>query len=141
MEVIFPISATLELNSQMASAFRISLQKKLWSFLISDGEAEEFLIKNVKEFTNNVNDSEVTAFFLNPYINTGLMIGECINLDMSLVSGKVKLTEKSGCYKDRYSTISYCNWVLSFFDQELLKETEDNSLSDLEFLTSITKVW
>ena len=69
------------------------------------------------------------------------MIGECINLDMSLVSGKVKLTEKSGCYKDRYSTISYCNWVLSFFDQELLKETEDNSMSDLEFLTSITKVW
>lgn len=141
MEVIFPISATLELNSQMASAFRISLQKKLWCFLIPDGEAEEFLIKNVKEFTNNVNDSEVTAFFLNPYINTGLMIGECINLDMSLVSGKVKLTEKSGCYKDRYSTISYCNWVLSFFDQELLKETEDNSMGDLEFLTSITKVW
>ena len=137
---IFPISASQELNSQIASSFRISLQKKLWNFLIADGDAEEFLTKNVKEFIKDINDSSTFAFFLNPYVNTGLMIGECINLDMSLVGGKIKLSEKAGCYKDRYSSISYCNWVISHFDQELLKENGEEQ-DDWDIISSLTQVW
>ena len=135
--VIFPISATQILNSQIASAFRASLQKKLWSFLIADGEAEEFLIKTNKEFTGDPNDSSAFGFFLNPYVQTGLFIGECINLDMTLVNGLVKLVEKPGTYKDRYSSISYANWFISYFDRTLLKETEEytNELSDLLSVT------
>jgi len=140
-EVIFPIMANQDLNSQIANAFRISLQKKLWNFLIGEGEAEEFLIKNTKEFTKDINDTNISSFFLNPYINTGLMIGECINLDMSLVGGKIKLSEKSGCYKDRYSAVSYCNWIISYFDQELLKENSENKLSDWDYISSMTYTW
>jgi hypothetical protein len=138
LPVIFPISATPELNSQIASAFRISLQKKLWHFLIADGDAEEFLIKTQKEFFQDSNNSETFSFFLNPYIQTGLFIGECINLDMILVSGRIKLVEKSGSYKDRYSAISYANWVTYHFDQELLKETVvSDDWGELSGLTQI----
>jgi hypothetical protein len=63
---------------------------------------------------------------MNPYIQTGLLIGECINLDMTLVNGLIKLVEKSGTYKDRYSAISYANWIISHFDKDLLQEN-DNS--------------
>lgn len=139
LPVIFPISASQELNSQIANSFRMSLQHKLWNFLIGDGDAEEFLIKTNKEFTKDANDSDAFAFFLNPYVQTGLFIGECINLDMVLVGGKVKLTEKPGCYKDRYSAISYVNWVISHFDQELLKEN-DNS-DEWETLAALTQGW
>ena len=140
LPVIFPIQiSTLEDNSYIASLFRASLQKKLWKFLIADGDAEEFLMKNLKDFSLSADDSETTAFFLNPYIQTGLFIGECINLDMTLVSGKVKLTEKAGSYKDRYSAISYANWVTSFFDQDLLKES--SITDDWDELMKITQVW
>ena len=125
LPIIFPISANQNLNSQIATLFRSSLQKKLWNFLIADGDAEEFLLKTSKEFISNPNDSEIFAYYLNPYVQTGLLIGECINLDMGLVGGFIRLTEKSGCYKDRYSAISYVNFVISQFDQNLLRENSD----------------
>ena len=135
LPVIFPISASQSLNSQIAVAFRTSLQKKLWNFLIVDGDAEEFLMRTNKEFMVDPNDSESFAFFLSPYVHTGLLIGECINLDMSLVNGMIKLVEKAGCYKDRYSSISYGNWVASYFDKILLKQVEDKD-DWSEFLNS-----
>jgi hypothetical protein len=137
-QVVCPILASQSLNSQIAVAFRGSLQKKLWNFLIPDGDAEDFLIRTQKEFTQDANDSSSFAFFLAPYVATGLFIGECINLDMSLSSGMIKLTEKSGCYKDRYSSVSYANWVISQFDKDLIKETED--VDDWSILEGITQV-
>jgi hypothetical protein len=140
LPVMFPISASQESNSQMASSLRMSLQKKLWHFLISDSDAEEFLIRNIPEFTQDINDSETYGFYMNPYLNTNLMISECINLDMSLVGGKIKLTEKAGCYKDRYSAILYANWVISSFDQELVKEGDDNS-TDWDIISGLTQIF
>jgi len=130
--VIFPILASQNLNSQIAVAFRSSLQKKMWGFLLGDGEGEEFLIKNNKEFTSNPNDSSLFSFFLNPYVQTGLFIGECINLDMTLVNGLIKLTEKPGNYKDRFSSISYSNLIISsVFDKNLLKENIEEDEWDI----------
>jgi hypothetical protein len=137
--IIFPILASQNLNSQIAVAFRSSLQKKLWNFLIADGDAEEFLIKNNKEFTSNPNDSSLFSYFLNPYVQTGLFIGECINLDMSLVNGLIKLAEKPGNYKDRYSSVSYGNWIIhSVFDPELIKENvEENEWDIIRGITMV----
>ncbi len=125
--LLFPVSASQGLNEQIAVAFKKSLQNKMWHFLLPDGDAEEFLIKTNKEFIEDPNDSSNFTFFLSPYVQTGLFIGECINLDMSLVNGKIKLTEKPGSYKDRYSSVSYGNWVCNYFDKGLLKivSTED----------------
>lgn len=135
--VIYPILATQALNSNIAVAFRSSLQKKMWDFLLPDGEAEEFLIKTYKDFMNN-DDDTTRAFYLNPYVQTSLMIGECIGLDMSLVNGMIKLVEKPGAYKDRYSSISYLNWVASFFDKNLLKENDESD--DWASLMALTYV-
>lgn len=137
--VVYPILASQNLNSQIAVSFRNSLQKKLWNFLISDADAEEFLIKTNKEFTSDPNDSNSFGFFLNPYVQTGLMIGEAINLDMSLVGGLIKLTEKAGSHKDRYSSISYSNWVISHFDKSLMREVEDTD--DWSELMKFTQVF
>ncbi len=133
--VIFPILATQNLNSQMAVAFRSSLQNKLWNFLTEEGVAEEFLLKTNKEFTSE--DNESWAFFLNPYVQTSLLIGECINLDMTLVNGMIKLTEKQGAYKDRFSMIEYANWIISQFDKELLKEVDSGDDNDWLAVTQI----
>jgi hypothetical protein len=138
---VFPISGTLELNSQIATSFKISLQKKLWKFLIADGDAEDYLIKNVPELTKNTDDnSEIYARLLNPYVQTGLFVSECINLDFKPIGDKVKLVEKAGCYKDRYSAISYVNHIVTTeFDHWLLKEVDQNT-NDLDYLLSLTMI-
>ena len=125
LQVIFPISASQQLNSLIAANFRSALQKKLWNFLIDENLAEEFLIKNNKEFMNDANDSETTVRFLNTYVQTSLFINECVNLDLTLVNGLLKLDSKPGSYKDRYSAISYMNYVISHLDKSLLKEVGD----------------
>lgn len=135
LPIIFPILASPQLNSQIAVSFRSSLQKKMWEFLISEAEAEEFLVKTNKEYFGT-DDEDARAFLLNPYIQTGLFISECVNLDLSLVSGNIKLTEKSSNYKDRYSAVSYGNFVISeVFDKELLGEFSEED--QFEVLASL----
>jgi hypothetical protein len=138
MPVVFPILASQSLNSQMAASFRSSLQRKLWQFLIPEGTAEEWLTKNNKEFISDSNDSSVFAHFMNPYVQTGFLVSECINLDMTLVNGMIKLTERPGCYKDRFSSVMYMNWIISQFDKDLLKQNEDTD--DWSVIQSFTYI-
>jgi hypothetical protein len=136
LEVIYPISATAPLNSKIAVAFRTALKSGLWSFLCDQNEAEEFLIKTNKEFLGESSDR---AFFLNPYIGTELLIGECVNLDMKLSAGLIKLEERENTYKDRYSAISYLNWIVSSeFDSDLLAVNEEQDNWDI--IESVTFV-
>jgi hypothetical protein len=124
--VIYPILASQRLNNDIAVAFRASLQKKLWSFLCSDAEAEEYLIRTNKDFLEVRDDVSMRPIYLAPYLQTSYMVSECVNLEFSLSNGYIKLSEPPGGYKDRYSSISYCNWFCHFLDDELLKEN-DNS--------------
>lgn len=137
LPVIYPISATPELNSVIAVAFRNSLQKKMWNFLISENDAEEHLIKTYKDFMTLDSESN-RPFYINPYLQTSLLIGECVNLDMTLVNGNIKLVEKEGNYKDRYSSVSYLNYVATFFDKELLKEIDDSN--DFDSILNVTMI-
>jgi hypothetical protein len=135
ISVIFPISASQNLNSQIASSFRSSLQKRLWEFLVQDNEAEEYLLTNNKDFKTNSDDETERAFWLSPFLQTNFAINECINLDLVLVNGNIKLQENSGSYKDRYVSIAYCNWIISeVFDPLVIRdETMDD---DWEVLSS-----
>jgi len=138
MPVIFPIAASATLNSQIAVMFRTSLQKKMWNFLIPDGDAETFLIKSQKEFMKNGEDNSY-SFFMSPYVQTGLLISECVGLDMVLNNGIVKLSERPGARKDRYSSVSYANFIISQFDTDLLRESQPND--ELSSLMAITMVY
>ena len=93
----------------------------------------------VSDLTNSTDAMSTSAVPLSVRgvdLATGLLVGECINLDMSLVGGLVKLTEKSAGLKDRYSAVSYTNWIISQeFDKALLKETDDSDeFSDVRSL-------
>jgi len=121
----------------MAHAFRSSLQKRMWSFLQNEGDAELFLLKNNDEFRKGQNDNFSYSFFMNPYVQTSLLVHETINLDMSIVSGLTKLTHKSTAHDDRYTSVSYANWVINYFDTLLLKENHNEESRALVEATMI----
>lgn len=135
LPIIYPVSATAELNTEMHVAFRSALQKKMWKFLVDDVEGEDFLSKNIKEYFNMADDG-IKAFLLHPYVQTNLFILEALNLEMKIVSSNIKLEEGSG-RKDRYSSVLYANFLSSLFDKELLKE--DDFKDEWEILMGVTQ--
>jgi hypothetical protein len=58
---------------------------------------------------------------INPYNQTSELINECVNLEYTISSGNIKIDEKRG-RKDRYSSISYGNYVASKLEMDLLME-------------------
>lgn len=123
---IYPISANAKMNSDIAVSFKDNLKRKMFNFLIDEQEADMFLITTNKEVLNVDDESGIKAFFKAPYLQTTLLINECVNLTMTINSGNIKLQEESGWRKDRYSCISYGSYFASFFDNDLLKETKDD---------------
>jgi hypothetical protein len=140
LPIIYPISATAKLNSQIAVEMRDKLQRKMFAFLLSDTDAETYLIKSSKEFANPQTDSDIKARIISPYVQTNFLINESINLEMSMSMGNVKLDlPSSTARKDRYSSVSYGNYFVSLLDKELLHE-DDNS-SDWDIISGLTQIF
>lgn len=125
LQIIYPIVATAKLNSAIAVDMRDKIQKKYISLLIDENQADDFLTKSMKGYMNH-DDSETKAFALSPYVQTSLLINECINLSMTLSAGNIKLEEPDGGRKDRYSSFSYGNFFASLLELDLLKERDGN---------------
>jgi hypothetical protein len=130
--IIYPISGTPQLNNDIAVQYRDKLQKNLVKFLISEMDAEEYFIKTKKDYL--IADSNVSdrTWLLHPYVQTAIMINESIGLSMVLNGGLIKLVEQSGARKDRYTSVSYMNYFVSWLDKDLMKQYDDEG--DADFL-------
>jgi len=130
--VIYPIMANAKLNSEIAVDFRDKLQRSMVSFLINDNDAENYLTKNNKEYSNS-NDVNLRLWFTMPYVESELLINESINLEYSVVNGNIKLDTTGAARKDRYTSCSYGNFVASLLEKDYLKMDDD---SDYDFVFS-----
>jgi len=101
--------------------------------------AEDYLIKSSyqKEYLDQ-SDPTAKSWFLAPYVQTSLLINECINLSMTVSIGNIKLTEVPGSRKDRFSSLLYGTYYASILDQELLKE--DNYDPSEEMMSLVQSV-
>jgi hypothetical protein len=57
-----------------------------------------------------------------PYIQTSLLAYELINLTSEINGTNVKVKEKSGMRKDRYSSLAYNYWVQCQLEREILRK-------------------
>jgi hypothetical protein len=136
--VVYPVSATQKLNSEIAVSLKSALQKKLFKFLVSDLEGEDYLIRTNKEFLETKEDFSLRPWFLHSYIQTNLMVQETINLELTVQNSLIRLSEGSG-RKDRYTALSYSNFFISeVLDRELLKQTDNSdewsSIAEMVFI-------
>ena len=69
---------------------------------------------------------------MRPYAQTSAFIDECMNLEMSTNNGFIKLDRKNG-RKDRYTSISYGNYLASFLDRDLIRESSyENEFKEMQ---------
>jgi hypothetical protein len=128
LPIIYPISASQRLNNDIAVSFRDKLQKNMFSFLINEMEADDYLIKTNKDYIKMSDEISEKAWYLHPYVQTSIFVNECISLSAVFIGGLVKLKEPTGGRKDRYTSISYMNYFVSKeLDPDILREYSDDS--------------
>lgn len=125
LPVIFTIKvARVELNHEIAMSLKDCFQKRKIKLLINDMQGKDFLIEKLNMLKKS---PEEQARMLKPYLQTTALVNELINLEYSLNSGFIRLREKSTARKDRYSSLSYANYLAKQLEKEL-KETKSNNM-------------
>lgn len=128
---IWAILATNDINSQCALALR-----------------EEFRQNNIRLLTNEENfdeDFEQISGFSRlsledklrikaVYVNTSLTVNELINLETEVRGNYVRVKEKSGCRKDRFSSLSYNIWLATMLEKEhTIEQNRKDNFEDYIF--------
>ena len=119
-KVIWSIKASASFNTEICTLLRSGFQNGKINLLISEFEAEEVLKDKIKGF-GKMSPYEQMQYKL-PYIQTTLLVYELINLEYEIKGTNVKITEKTGMRKDRYSSLAYNYWVQCQLEREMLKK-------------------
>lgn len=129
-KVIYAIKASAKSNNDMCLALRSGFQNGNINLLNSETEIDEKLQKLIKGF-NKLSDTQKIKLRL-PYYQTTFLIEELINLDHEVNNGLIKVKEKSGMRKDRYSSLEYNYYVVQELALKLKpKNTNMKNLADI----------
>ncbi len=107
-KVIWSIKASAQFNSDCAVLLRDGFKSGRIRLLVNEYDAD-VLLGEIKKY-NSLNPPEKLELKL-PYMHTTLLIDELTKLLHDETGGKVKVYERSGMRKDRYSSLSYNFYV------------------------------
>lgn len=122
-KVIWAIKGAPEFNSTCALGLRESLKQGQVKLLISEFDADEFLF-SIKGYAS-MQPPEALLFKL-PYIHTTLLVNELVNLEYETKNNVIRVKEKSGMRKDRYSSLSYNIFVSKAIEREMALSSKNN---------------
>lgn len=136
-KVIWAILGSPQFNNDVAISLRSGFQQGRINLLQSEYDCEEILRKRFKGY-DKMTPSERAVLQL-PYINTGLTVNELVNLGYETSNNVIKVKEKSGCRKDRYSSISYNYYIAQQIERNIEKKRVTQSSFKFEFRAPVTK--
>lgn len=126
---LYIIKANAKQNNDMCLSLRAAFQNGYINLLQSETDMEDKWSTRIKGYTK-LSDRQKAMLSL-PHYQTTFLIDELINLDHEINNGLIKVKEKSGMRKDRYSSLEYNLYVV---DQLRLnkkkKYNETNKLVD-----------
>lgn len=123
-KVIWSIKATAQLNSECAFYLREGFQSGRIRLLENEYEAAKTLgdIKGYK----SLSPQEQLQLKM-PYIQTTLLVDELTKLQHEESNGKVRLFERPGMRKDRYSSLAYNYYVALQLENKMSKRYRSNT--------------
>lgn len=131
-KVVYSIRGNATLNSQIANSIKDVLKRQKMKLPVPEAEGEEFL-KGIKGYEKL--PEEQKEKFRMPYMQTTLLINEMMNLEMEIneTNGLIKLKEQGRSRKDRYSALSYLNYIASELEIKSRKKAGSYKASDYLF--------
>jgi len=130
-KVLWAIMGSQQFNNDVALALRSGLQQGRIRLLMSEYDCESQLRQDFKNY-DKMSPAERTALRL-PYINTGLTATELVNLEYESTNNTIKVREKPGCRKDRYSSLSYNYHIAQQIERSLEKKQVRQASLKFEF--------
>ena len=128
-KVIWSVKASAQFNSDCALLLREAMKNGRIRLLATEYDAED-LLKNIRGFSSLTPEERLKIQM--PYINTTLTIDELTKLKHEESSGRVKIIERSGMRKDRYSSLAYNYYVSLQIENKLTRRANTRSeLSDV----------
>ena len=130
-KVIWAIKASAQFNSDCAFLLREGFRSGRIRLLQTEYDAEDTLsdLKGYKQ----LNPQEKLMFQL-PYIHTTLLIDELTKLQHEETNGKVRIYERAGMRKDRYSSLSYNYYVAMQIENKMDRRSNFNLRPDDMFV-------
>lgn len=128
-KVIWAIKGNTSLNSECAVLLREGFKTGKIRLLVTEYDADE-LLSGIKGYSS-LNPTQRTALSM-PYVHTTLLIDELVKLQHDESGGKVRIYEKAGMRKDRYSSLSYNYYVATQIESKLnRRRNADSGLDDV----------
>lgn len=126
-KVIWSIKASAQFNSNAAISLREALRNSRIRLLVTEYDAEE-LLKEIRGYSTLLPEERLKIQM--PYINTTLTIDELTKLKHEEAGGRIKIIERSGMRKDRYSSLAYNYYVSLQLENKLTRRA--NARSDMD---------
>lgn len=128
---IWAIMGSATFNNDAAIMLRTGFQQGRIHLLMNEYECDQALRETFKGY-DKLNPTERMALQL-PFINTGLAVNELVNLQYESSNNLVRVYEKPGARKDRYSSISYNYFVAQKIERETKNKGETKGSLPLMF--------
>ena len=127
---IWAVQGSAEFNSQCALGLREAFKQGQIRLLISEFESNEVL-SEIRGYSSLSTEDEIKMKL--PYIHTSLLVTELIKLEDETRNNVVKVKEKSGMRKDRYSSLSYNIYVAKSIERDIIATRSKKKVEDLVF--------
>ncbi len=135
-KVIWAMKATAQVNSDCAILLRDGFRSGRVRLLVNEYDADELLC-DVGGYAK-LNPPEKLALQM-PYINTTLLIDELVRLQHDETNGRVRIYEKAGARKDRYSSLAYNYYVATQIEAKTARRNNATSLTKDNFIMKAPK--
>lgn len=135
--VIWAVLGNPEFNSQCALGLREAIKDGSVRLLASEYDADECL-SAIRGYDSL---SPVEALDLKlPYVHTSLLVNELINLEYEMKNNVIRVQEKSGMRKDRYSSLSYNIFLAKTLERDAAVEKSKGTMQELVFQFRAPKI-
>ena len=131
-EVVFSVKAQLDTNSKIAVCMRNTLENGMIELMINNQEGIEELHRLVPEYATADVDTQIG--YERPFHETSALVNEMIGLEYTVMNqtGLIRIEEKAGARKDRYTSVSYGNYFIELLEKDLFSDS-----SEYEYLTLV----
>lgn len=118
---IWSIKGSSAFNSEICIALRNGFKNNKINLLIPEEGCESNIKTKYKNFAKMTTAEQFE--YKMPYIQTGLLVTELVKLEYEVKNGtNIKIKERTGMRKDRYSSLAYNYWVQCQLEREILRK-------------------
>lgn len=130
-KIIYSIKGNSQFNSECAVLLRDGFKRGKIKLLVSEIDGKEYLHK-LQGYDNLPTEQKVV--YESVFVQTTLLVNEMINLEADRTdNGLIRLKEPKSKRKDRYSSLTYGNYIANELEREFLKQDEYDETDELVY--------